>query len=140
MSINKAILIGNLCAKPELRYLPSGQAVCDLRVATNENFTDKQGIKQERVEFHRVTVWSKTAENCAKFLDKGRQVYVEGRIQTRSYDDKETGAKKYVTEIIGQTVQFLGNRGTTSQHTPTDLLDTPAQPQDTLADDDQIPF
>src|SRR5205085_6691553 len=95
-SVNKVILIGNLGAKPELKYLPSGQAVCEMRIATNENFTDKQEQKQEKVEWHRVAVWGKTAENCAKYLVKGRSVYIEGRLQTRSWDDKD-GNKKYMT-------------------------------------------
>lgn len=106
--VNKAILIGNLGAKPELKYLPSGMAVCELRVATNESWIDKNQQKQERTEWHRVVVWAKVAENCAKYLDKGRAVYVEGRIQTRSWDDKATGEKRYMTEIVANTVQFLG--------------------------------
>ncbi len=107
-SVNKVILIGNLGAKPELKYLPSGQAVCELRIATNESFTDKNQQKQERTEWHRVVVWGKTGENCAQYLDKGRSVYLEGRLQTRSWDDKASGEKRYMTEIVAQTVQFLG--------------------------------
>jgi single-strand DNA-binding protein len=107
-SVNKVILIGNLGAKPELKYLPSGQAVCELRLATNESFTDKNQQKQERTEWHRVVVWGKTGENCAQYLDKGRAVYVEGRLQTRSWDDKSSGEKKYMTEIVANSVQFLG--------------------------------
>src|SRR5262245_40554976 len=111
VSVNKVILLGNLGAKPELKYLPSGQAVCEMRLATNEVFTDKQNQKQERTEWHRVVVWGKTAENCAQYLDKGRQVYVEGRIQARSWDDKNSGEKKYMTEIVAQQVTFLGGGG-----------------------------
>src|SRR4051812_12820852 len=110
-SVNKVIILGNLGAKPELKYLPSGQAVCELRVATNETFTDKNQQKQERTEWHRIVVWGKTGENCAQYLDKGRSVYVEGRLQTRSWDDKNTGEKKYATEIVAQSVQFLGGQG-----------------------------
>src|SRR5437773_2534750 len=110
-SINKVILIGNLCAKPELKYLPSGQAVCEMRLATNEVFNDKQGQRQERAEFHRIVTWGKTAENCSQYLDKGRQIYVEGRLQTRSWDDKTTGEKKYMTEIVANNVTFLGGGG-----------------------------
>jgi single-strand DNA-binding protein len=110
-SVNKVILIGNLGAKPELKYLPSGQAVCELRIATNESFTDKNQQKQERTEWHRVVAWGKQGENCAQYLDKGRQVYVEGRLQTRSWDDKNTGEKRYMTEIVANTVQFLGGGG-----------------------------
>jgi single-strand DNA-binding protein len=110
-SVNKVILIGNLGAKPEVKYLPSGQSVCEMRIATNEVFTDKSNQKQERTEWHRVVVWGKTAENCAQYLDKGRQVYVEGRIQTRSWDDKNTGEKRYMTEVQAQQVTFLGGGG-----------------------------
>jgi single-strand DNA-binding protein len=110
-SVNKVILIGNLGAKPELKYLPSGQAVCELRLATNEQWTDKNQQKQERTEWHRVVVWGKTGENCAQYLDKGRAVYIEGRLQTRSWDDKTSGEKRYMTEIVANTVQFLGGGG-----------------------------
>lgn len=109
-SVNKVILIGNLGAKPELKYLPSGQAVCEMRIATNESFTDKNQQKQERTEWHRVVVWGKQGENCAQYLDKGRACYVEGRLQTRSWDDKNSGEKRYMTEIVANTVQFLGGR------------------------------
>ena len=107
-SVNKVILIGNLGAKPELKYLPSGQAVCELRLATNEVFKDKNDQKQERTEWHAVVVWGKTGENCAQYLDKGRSVYIEGRLQTRSWDDKNTGEKRYKTEIVANQVTFLG--------------------------------
>jgi single-strand DNA-binding protein len=110
-SVNKVIVLGNLGAKPELKYLPSGQAVCELRVATNETFTDKNQQKQERTEWHRIVVWGKMGENCAQYLDKGRSVFVEGRLQTRSWDDKNTGEKRYMTEIVAQSVQFLGGPG-----------------------------
>lgn len=106
-SVNKVIVLGNLGAKPELKHLPSGQAVCEMRIATTETYTDRQEQKQERTEWHRVVVWGKTAENCAKYLDKGRQVYVEGRLQTRSWDDKE-GKKQYMTETVANQVVFLG--------------------------------
>lgn len=107
-SVNKVIILGNLGAKPELKYLPSGQAVCEMRIATNETFKDKNDQKQEKTEWHKVVVWAKLAENCAQYLDKGRSVYVEGRLQTRSWDDKTSGEKKYMTEIVANVVQFLG--------------------------------
>ena len=110
-SINRVMLIGNLGAKPELKFLPSGQAVCELRLATNEKYTDKNDQKQERTEWHRIVVWGKQGENCAKYLDKGRACYVEGRIQTRSWDDKTSGEKRYMTEIVANSVQFLGGKG-----------------------------
>jgi len=109
-SINKVILIGNLGADPEMRNTPSGQAVTTLRLATNERWTGKNGEQNERTEWHRVIVWGKQAEICNEYLRKGRQVYVEGRIQTREWQDKE-GQKRFTTEIVAQTVQMLGSRG-----------------------------
>ena len=108
--VNKVILVGYLGADPDMRYTPSGQGVCELRIATSESWNDKNGQRQERTEWHRVVVWGKRAEVCSKDLSKGRQVFVEGRIQTRTYDDKE-GNKKYITEIIAADVQFLGGGG-----------------------------
>jgi single-strand DNA-binding protein len=110
MSVNKAILVGRLGQNPEVRYTPSGAAVGNFSVATNEAWTDKQGQKQERTEWHRVVVWGKLAELCSQYLTKGRQVYVEGRLQTRQWQDKD-GQTKYTTEIQAQTVQFLGGGG-----------------------------
>ena len=107
--VNKAIVVGNLGIDPELRYTQSGAAVCNLRVATAESWTDKSGEKQERTEWHNIVVFGRQAENCEKFLKKGRQVYVEGRLQTRSWEDKE-GNTRYTTEIVANTVQFLGGR------------------------------
>ena len=107
-SVNKVILVGNLGNDPELRYTPGGQAVCDLRIATTESFTGRDGEKKESTEWHTVVVWGKQAENCSKYLSKGRQAYVEGRLRTRTWDDKETGKKNYKTEIVAQIVQFLG--------------------------------
>jgi single-strand DNA-binding protein len=109
-SVNKVILIGNLGADPELKYTPTNRPVCNLSVATNEVFKDKGGQKQEKTEWHRVTVWGDQAENCSKYLAKGRTVYLEGRLQTRSYDDKE-GKKRYSTEVVADRVVFLGGGG-----------------------------
>ena len=108
--VNKVILVGHLGADPDMRYTPSGQGVCELRLATSESWNDKNGQRQERTEWHRIVVWGKRAEVCSKYLAKGRQVFVEGRIQTRNYDDKE-GNKRYITEIIANDVQFLGGGG-----------------------------
>jgi single-strand DNA-binding protein len=105
-SVNKVILIGNLGADPELKYTPSNRPVCNLSLATNEVFKDKTGQRQERTEWHRVTVWGDQAENCSKYLAKGRSVYIEGRLQTRSWDDKE-GKKRYSTEVVADRVVFL---------------------------------
>ncbi len=109
-SVNKVILIGNLGADPELKYTPSNRPVCNLSLATNEVFKDKTGQRQERTEWHRVTVWGDSAENCSKYLAKGRTVYIEGRLQTRSWDDKE-GKKRYSTEVVADRVVFLGSGG-----------------------------
>ena len=109
-SINKVILIGNLGRDPELRYTQSGKAVASFSLATTDRFSTREGDRQERTEWHRITVWDKTAENCAQYLSKGRSVYVEGRLQTREWEDKE-GQKRRTTEITAQTVQFLGGRG-----------------------------
>lgn len=106
MSLNKAQLIGRLGQDPEVKYTPSGTAVCNFSVATSEKFTDKSGQKQERTEWHRVVVFSKLAELCGQYLSKGRQVYVEGRLQTRSWD--KDGQKHYTTEINADKVIFLG--------------------------------
>src|SRR5881394_2859211 len=107
-SVNKVILIGNLGADPELKYTPTNRPVCNLSLATNEVFKDKSGQRQERTEWHRVTVWGESAENCSKYLAKGRTVYIEGRLQTRSWDDKE-GKKRYSTEVVADRVVFLGS-------------------------------
>jgi single-strand DNA-binding protein len=108
--VNKVILVGNLGADPDMRYTPSGQGVCEMRLATSESWNDKSGQRQERTEWHRIVVWGKRAEICSKYLSKGRQIYVEGRIQTRSWDDKD-GNKRYMTEIIASDVQFLSGGG-----------------------------
>lgn len=107
MSVNKVILIGRLGQNPEIRFTPSGAAVANFSVATNETWLDKAGQKQERTEWHRVVVWGKLAELCGQYLSKGRQAYIEGRMQTRQWQDKD-GQTKYTTEVQAQTVQFLG--------------------------------
>lgn len=112
-SVNKVILLGNLGADPELRHTSGGQSVCELSVATNEKWTDKSGQKQEKTEWHRVVVWGKVGENCAKYLKKGSQAYLEGKLQTRSWEDKD-GNKRYTTEVNAFTVQFLGGGGSKS--------------------------
>ena len=107
--VNKAILVGNLGRDPELRHTPNGQAVVNFTLATGETWTDKSGERQERTEWHRIVVWGKTAEMCNQYLSKGRTVYVEGRIQTREWEDKD-GNKRYTTEINASTVNFIGPR------------------------------
>lgn len=146
-SVNKVILIGNLGANPELKYLPSGQAVCELRVATSHSFKDKTEQLQERTEWHRVVVYGKTAENCAKYLQKGRSLYVEGRLQTRSWDDKD-GNKRYMTEVVANEVVFL--RGGSSEEGATGGFEPRSRGSSAAAHeepfpasspaDDEIPF
>jgi single-strand DNA-binding protein len=106
-TVNKVILVGRVGQNPEVRHIPSGSAVTTLSVATSENWTDKSGQKQEKTEWHRVVVWGRTAEICGQYLTKGRLVYVEGKLQTRQWQDKD-GQTKYSTEVQAQTVQFLG--------------------------------
>lgn len=105
--VNKVIIIGRLGQDPEMKAVGQGTTVTRLNVATSENWTGKDGQKQERTEWHRVVVWGKLAEICGKYLAKGRQVYVEGRLQTTSYE--KNGVKMYSTEIVATTVQFLGS-------------------------------
>jgi single-strand DNA-binding protein len=109
MGVNKVILVGNLGANPEMRATQGGQKVANLRLATTERWTDKNGQKQEQTEWHRVVAFGKLADICGQYLVKGRQVYVEGRIQTRQWQDQQ-GQKRYSTEIVAQGMQMLGNR------------------------------
>src|SRR5881275_2536606 len=104
---NKVILVGRLGKDPEIRSTPGGQTVAKFTMATDEKFTDKSGEKQERTEWHNIVAWGKLAEICGQYLRKGRLVYIEGSIRTDSWDDKETGVKKYRTEIIANTMQML---------------------------------
>ena len=123
--VNKVIVVGRLGSDPEVKTIPSGQTVANFSVATSENWTDKDGQKQERTEWHRVVVWQKLADVCGKFLSKGRQVYLEGRLQTRSWEDQQ-GQKRYTTEIVASTVQFLGSP---RDQQSTDTVDTVDSPQ-----------
>jgi single-strand DNA-binding protein len=140
---NKVILIGNLGANPEMRYTQAGQAVANLRLATTERWTDKSGQKQEITEWHRIVVWGKQAEICGQYLTKGRQIYVEGRIRTRQWQDQQ-GQKRYSTEIVAQTVQMLGPR-TGAERGPDDVGAT-VPPEEHMGaepgpgNDDDIPF
>lgn len=108
-SVNKVILVGNLGADPEMRYLPSGEAVANLRVATTDTWKDKEGNKQESTEWHRIAFFGRQAEVCGQYLKKGSQIYVEGSIRTRKWQDKD-GQDKYSTEIRGDRMQMLGGR------------------------------
>jgi len=127
-SVNKVILIGNLGRDPELRYTQSGQAVTNFSLATSERFGGRDGgEQQERTEWHRIVAWGKTAETCAQYLAKGRSVYIEGRIQTRDWEDRE-GNKRQTTEVVAQRVQFLGGpRGEAGGSGSQPRSDPPAQ-------------
>lgn len=108
--LNKVMIIGRLGNDPEVRYTSNGGAVANFNMATNESWVDKSGAKQERTEWHRVVVWGKLGELCGQYLAKGRQAFVEGRLQTREWTDKE-GGKRYTTEVVAQNIQFLGAPG-----------------------------
>jgi single-strand DNA-binding protein len=110
MSVNKAILVGRLGRDPETRYTSGGQAVCNFTMATDESYKDRAGERQKRTEWHRIVVWGKQAEIAQKYLKKGSLLYLEGRIQTRQWDDKE-GQKRTSTEIVANTFRMLGGRG-----------------------------
>src|ERR1700738_2216576 len=109
-SVNKVILVGNLGRDAELRYTPGGAAVATLNMATTEGWNDKAGQKQEKTEWHRIVLWGKSAETLSEYLTKGKQIYVEGRLQTRQWDDKD-GNKRYTTEIRGDRIVLLGGGG-----------------------------
>jgi len=110
-SVNKVILVGNLGRDPELRYTPGGQPVANFSIATSESWNKKDGSgREERTEWHRIVAWGRTAELCAQYLAKGRTVYIEGRLQTREWENKE-GQKQRTTEVIANTVQFIGGGG-----------------------------
>ncbi len=108
-SVNKVILVGNLGRDPEVRYMPSGDAMANLNLATTDTWKDKGGEKQEKTEWHRVVMFGKTAEIAGEYLKKGSQVYIEGRLQTRKWTDKE-GQERYTTEIVADRMQMLGSR------------------------------
>src|SRR5574337_1471322 len=137
MSVNKAILVGNLGRDPEVRFTPSGRAVAKFPLATSERWTDQEGNRQERTEWHNVVVWGKQAETCGQYLAKGRQVFVEGSIRTRQYDDKD-GNKRYITEIVARDVRFLG--GGSRAGTDSSVNVPPGEDVGPPAGDDDIPF
>jgi single-strand DNA-binding protein len=110
--VNKVILVGNLGKDPEVRYTSGGQAVANLRIATSRSWTDKQsGQRKEETEWHDVEVWGKQAEQCGEYLAKGRQVYVEGRLKTDKWQDKQSGQERSKVKVVADTVRFLGGRG-----------------------------
>ncbi len=143
--VNKVILVGNLGANPEMRFTQGGQAVANLRLATTERWTDRNGQKQEATEWHRVVVWGKQAEIVGQYCTKGRQIYVEGRIRTRQWQDQQ-GQKRYTTEVVAQNVQMLGSRdGAGAGPGAREEMGATVPPDDSMADfgggpDDDIPF
>ena len=143
-SVNRVILIGNLGRDPELRYTAGGQPVASFSVATNERWNDREGKPQERTEWHRIGVWGKQGENCANYLQKGRTVYIEGRLQTREWEDKE-GQKRQTTEVVAQTVQFLDRRegaprGSGGTGAPGGSSEPDSGPPPSSGGGDDIPF
>jgi single-strand DNA-binding protein len=110
-SLNRVQLIGNLGTDPEIKYTPQGTPVAKITIATNERFKDKSGEWQDRTEWHNVVLWQRLAEIAGEYLKKGGKVYIEGRLQTRSWDDKTSGQKKYMTEVVASDLILLGGRG-----------------------------
>jgi single-strand DNA-binding protein len=139
--VNKVLLIGNLGNDPELRYTPGGVAVANFSIATSDRWTDKDGKPQERTEWHRIVAWRKLAEIAGEYLKKGKQVYVEGKLQTRNWEDKE-GAKRYITEIVADNIQMLGRRGEDeSSSTGSQDFGTADFPEDNKSDENSdLPF
>ncbi len=146
--VNKVILIGNLGGDPTVRYTPQGTAVANFNIATTERFTNKNGEKEERTEWHRIVAWSKLAEICQQYLKKGKQVYIEGRLQTRQWEDQQ-GQKRQTTEIVANVMQMLGRAGDAPAGDfaggPQDYSQSEPAPQtanagSNTADDDDLPF
>jgi single-strand DNA-binding protein len=149
--INKVILVGRLGKDPEIRSTPNGTSVAKFTVATDEKFTDRNGEKQERTEWHNITAWGKLGEICGQYLRKGKLVYIEGSIRTDSWDDKETGQKKYRTEVVANTMKMLDRRGDEGggggggergAYAPsrTSTSGKPAPATDVMEDDEDVPF
>ena len=133
MSVNKVILLGRLGQDPELKNTTSGQSVCNFSIATSEKWTGKDGNQQERTEWSRIVVWGKLADICGQYLHKGRQAYIEGKLQTRSWENDQ-GVKQYTTEVVAANVQFVGNQ-------PQEIArDAVSFDDDFAADKENIPF
>ena len=144
--VNKVILVGNLGLEPEIRTLENGTKVARLRIATSESYTNREGMRVENTEWHTVTLWRQLAEIAEKYLAKGKQVYIEGKLQTRSWKDKE-GNDRYATEVVADKMQMLGrvsdaadpNAGSAVQPVSTPTATAPASTA-TMEDDDDLPF
>ena len=150
MSVNKVILVGNLGKDPEVRHTPSGVAVANFSLATSESYKDKDGNRQEKTEWHNVVAWRQLAEICGQYLHKGKQVYIEGKLTTRKWQDRD-GVDRYTTEIVADQMQMLGSANDGSGNRPAQQQSRPAQQQsqpeqqgygygDPGADDSDIPF
>jgi single-strand DNA-binding protein len=137
-SVNKAIILGRLGKDPEMRFTPNGKAVTNFTVATSEVWA-QDGEKQERTEWHRIVTWGKLAENCAKLLGKGKQVYIEGKLQTRSWDDKD-GNKKYTTEIVANVMQVLSDKSSNPNSAEDDGYNGPPENMPKGEDWQDVPF
>jgi single-strand DNA-binding protein len=139
--VNKVILVGRLGTDPEVKTISSGNTVARLSLATSENWKDREGQRQERTEWHRIVLWGKQAELAGKYLVKGRQVYIEGRLQTRSWEDQQ-GQKKYTTEIVANVIQFLGggNQSETGRGSNDDMGSQDFGPEPKFDADEEIPF
>lgn len=138
-SLNKAMLIGNLGKDPELRYTTSGVAVATFSLATSNSWKDQDGNMQEKTEWHNIVAWSKLAEICGEWLKKGAKVYIEGRIQNRSYDDKNTGQKRYISEVVAENMIMLGGGGGRSASTEASES-APAASEPAGSPDSDLPF
>ena len=142
MSLNKAMLIGRLGSDPELKYTPSGVAVCTFRIATNEVWTDKDGNRQEKTEWHNIKIWRRQAEIAAEFLEKGKQVYIEGRIETRNWE--QDGQKRYMTEIVADKFRMLDKKPSSEGESKSrPQAESPSDEGDegqTMQDNGDLPF
>jgi len=148
-SVNKVILIGRLGKDPEIRSTPQGTTVAKFTIATDERFTDRAGEKQERTEWHNIVAWSKLAEICGQYLKKGKLVYIEGSLRTDSWEDKESGQKRYRTEIVAQNMQMLDRKGdegggggsySGGSYTGAKKSSGASSAPDTMEDDEEVPF
>lgn len=137
-TVNKVILIGRLGADPELKYMPSGDPVANFNLATDESYRDKDGNTKEKTEWHRIVAFRRLAEICGEYLKKGKLVYIEGKIQSRSWEDKN-GVKRYTTEVVANAMQMLGKKGEIDEST-TDQPTQDTNSQKLESEDEDLPF
>ena len=133
-TVNKVILIGRLGVDPELKYTPSGRAYARFSLATNRAWKDQEGNKQEKTDWHKIVAWGKLAEIIGEWLKKGRRVYIEGRIETRSFEDKN-GARRWITEVVADTMEMLGDKGADTS----EEVESPPQ-EESPEEEDDLPF